>query len=182
MQSSTEIISLGSFKKNVQDTNFELNGKKFARAMWFSGLHNTGMILNRKIWTTLKDCNSIFCTYDDYNWDWTMQYVGSKCLKPGFSSLHAVASRVLHIGDCGTHFKGKACDISKRVIDLEESIKKQKDFLFPHDLIFQSTSKIVYKLNKPNGGWPDPRHHQLCKSFAAPSVNNTQHVNLVSFI
>ena len=39
-----------------------------------------------------------FCTYDDYNWDWTLNSLGSKCFKKSWKVLKMVAARVSHIG------------------------------------------------------------------------------------
>jgi len=173
VRSPLDIISLGFFKKQKQETDYKGNGRFFSRAVWHSGFHNTGMVINTAIWNALKGCAAIFCSYDDYNWDWTMQFVGQKCYPPGFNVIYLPASRVLHIGACGTHFKGKACDVSQKSRELNEIIEAQNDFFFPSNPVQQTESKVVIKLTKPNGGWPDPRDHQLCKSFL-DNQNDTQ--------
>ena len=63
--------------------------------------------------------------------------------------------------------------MSQKAAELNRLIKDQKDFFFPSDLAQQGESKAVIKLVKPNGGWPDPRDHQLCKSFVG-NPNDTQ--------
>ena len=56
-------------------------------------------------------------------------------------------------GLSGTHFKGKACDVSQKSRELNEIIEAQNDFFFPSNPVQQTESKVVIKLTKPNGGW-----------------------------
>lgn len=58
-----------------------------------------GMVFNRTIWEAIRNCSPHFCSYDDYNWDWSLQHVSHVCLK---NKLHAIVlrgPRVFHIGE-----------------------------------------------------------------------------------
>lgn len=66
---------------------------------WLSTKHNMGMALNRQVWQRLKLCAEDFCTFDDYNWDWSLQYLSLTCI-PGRLRVMAVRfPRVFHIGE-----------------------------------------------------------------------------------
>ena len=47
---------------------------------WVSNKHNMGMAFNRVTWNKLRKCAGDFCSYDDYNWDWSLQHVAQSCL------------------------------------------------------------------------------------------------------
>lgn len=55
----------------------------------------------------MKACKHEFCTYDDYNWDWTLLYLSSRnCFnggRGGFVAASVETGRVYHIGVCGMH-------------------------------------------------------------------------------
>jgi hypothetical protein len=44
-------------------------------------------------------CLQLFCTYDDYNWDWSLMRVNMECLKERLHVIYTKAPRVFHIGD-----------------------------------------------------------------------------------
>lgn len=66
---------------------------------WISSKHNMGMALNRTMWTAIRKCADFFCTYDDYNWDWSLQQVSNQCLAQKLFVMMAKGPRVFHIGE-----------------------------------------------------------------------------------
>lgn len=78
---------------------------------WISSKHNMGMAFNRVTWNKLRKCAAQFCSYDDYNWDWSLQYIAQTCLPPsrgagiapraesGLITMTMRAPRVFHIGE-----------------------------------------------------------------------------------
>ena len=94
-----------------------------------------------------------------------MQKVGQSCLKSTFYAIFPISSRVIHIGECGTHHKGSNCDPIERVKELDKIVENNSSNFFPNELKISFDSKIFYKLRKSNGGWSDIRDHLLCKSF-----------------
>ena len=59
-----------------------------------------------------KQAGKEFCTFDDYNWDWTMGHLtATKAIAP--LSLTASFPRAEHMGKCGTHAHNGACEISE---------------------------------------------------------------------
>lgn len=61
---------------------------------------NLGFALNRTTWHKIAKCAAAFCTYNDYNWDFSMKFVCRKCLDAS-SKLYQLAlhrQRVFHIG------------------------------------------------------------------------------------
>lgn len=66
---------------------------------WISVKHNMGFAFNRSTWQEVVRCANQFCTYDDYNWDWTLQYISEECLAKKFHALVAKKPHVFHIGE-----------------------------------------------------------------------------------
>lgn len=69
------------------------------------------MAFNRVTWNKLRKCAAQFCSYDDYNWDWSLQHIAQTCLPPskgpgiaprtesGLITMMMRAPRVFHIGE-----------------------------------------------------------------------------------
>nr|XP_046489518.1 alpha-1,6-mannosyl-glycoprotein 2-beta-N-acetylglucosaminyltransferase isoform X5 [Neodiprion pinetum] len=78
---------------------------------WISSKHNMGMAFNRITWNKLTDCASKFCSYDDYNWDWSLQHIAQGCIpssqgsgglshiQSGLIAMVMKAPRIFHIGE-----------------------------------------------------------------------------------
>jgi len=78
---------------------------------WISSKHNMGMAFNRVTWNKLRKCAAQFCSYDDYNWDWSLQYIAQTCVpssrgagiapraESGLITMTMRAPRVFHIGE-----------------------------------------------------------------------------------
>ena len=96
--SDIDVVSLGVFEKRHKQ-NTDMNSLNiYAKSIWYSSNHNTGLLLSRTQWNMLKACSNAFCTYDDYNWDWTWQYLSQTCFKLPLVSIFPASSRVIHIG------------------------------------------------------------------------------------
>ena len=70
-----------------------------------------GMAFNRTVWSGFRRCAKLFCSVDDYNWDWSLLHVAQQCL-PGLlgeneateskfllGALVLKGPRVFHIGE-----------------------------------------------------------------------------------
>ena len=55
--------------------------EKVSIESWVSSKHNMGMVIDRKSYDALKRCRKEFCNFDDYNWDWSLQFISASCLK-----------------------------------------------------------------------------------------------------
>lgn len=72
-----------------------------------------GMAFNRSVWKNFQQCSELFCSVDDYNWDWSLLHVAQQCLPSLFGdptnvkmkskfilgALVLKAPRVFHIGE-----------------------------------------------------------------------------------
>ena len=65
---------------------------------WYSAKHNMGFGMNRKTWEKLKTCKNKFCTFDDYNWDWSLCILSTQCLPEQLRVVVALSPRIFHIG------------------------------------------------------------------------------------
>ncbi|CAL7938128.1 unnamed protein product [Xylocopa violacea] len=142
---------------------------------WISSKHNMGMAFNRVTWNKLRKCAAQFCSYDDYNWDWSLQHIAQTCLptskgsgiaprtESGLITMMMRAPRVFHIGECGVHHKKTNCESTAVIAKVQNILQAARDHLFPTQLTLTvaGTAKKT-KLRKGNGGWGDTRDHRLC--------------------
>ncbi|XP_014602701.1 PREDICTED: alpha-1,6-mannosyl-glycoprotein 2-beta-N-acetylglucosaminyltransferase isoform X1 [Polistes canadensis] len=142
---------------------------------WISSKHNMGMAFNRVTWNKLRKCAAQFCSYDDYNWDWSLQHIAQTCLPPskgagaapridsGLITMMMRAPRVFHIGECGVHHKKNNCESTAVIAKVQNVLRAARDHLFPSQLTLTVAGLAKKtKLRKGNGGWGDVRDHQLC--------------------
>lgn len=137
-----------------------------------------GIVFEEHSWNRLVVNSQAFCTFDDYNWDWSMKLVSDRYLDKNLRSLVIASPRVFHVGECGMHLKGKSCNQLAMTRKVSEIIDSAKKYLFPSNLIQHPAGRKSSKPPPPNGGWSDPRDHQLClylfnSSFPSPIVTSS---------
>ncbi|XP_021929706.1 alpha-1,6-mannosyl-glycoprotein 2-beta-N-acetylglucosaminyltransferase, partial [Zootermopsis nevadensis] len=130
---------------------------------WISSKHNMGMAFNRSTWLDVRHCAEFFCTYDDYNWDWSLQHISQGCLNHKLYAMVMKGPRVFHIGECGVHHKKANCESTAVISKVQQVLKYASKHLYPNYLTLTVTNtNKKQKLRKGNGGWGDVRDHQLC--------------------
>ncbi|KAK4470237.1 hypothetical protein MN116_005811 [Schistosoma mekongi] len=164
------IVALGSYDKD----------NKYVSSMaevtyWLAPKHNMGMAVSRAVWRKIEDCLGQFCDYDDYNWDWSLQYVGQKCFPNKLKALTLPQStRVFHLGECrGLHHQKNVCSteiLATNIIQLFSGVVLAK--LYPKDLYLSNRLPAVDPKQTVNGGWSDPRDRNLCRSFLSNRWND----------
>ncbi|KAF3429753.1 hypothetical protein E2986_13752 [Frieseomelitta varia] len=167
------VLSLGTYLKTY---NYFADFSRKAEVIpWISSKHNMGMAFNRVTWNKLRKCAAQFCSYDDYNWDWSLQHIAQTCMPPskgpgiaprtesGLITMMMRAPRVFHIGECGVHHKKTNCESTAVIAKVQNVLKAAREHLFPTQLTLTvaGTAKKT-KLRKGNGGWGDTRDHRLC--------------------
>lgn len=145
--------------------DFTTLSNKVVTAGWMSTKHNMGMAISKEVYYKLMGCSDEFCSYDDYNWDWTLQHLSGTCITKPLKVLVAQGSRVLHTGDCGLHQK-KDCRPEWAFQRVEEALKVAKEGLFPQSLVLNGVEPVEHKAHMKNGGWGDVRDHILCNNYA----------------
>ncbi|XP_051172324.1 alpha-1,6-mannosyl-glycoprotein 2-beta-N-acetylglucosaminyltransferase isoform X2 [Leptopilina boulardi] len=167
------VLSLGTYLKTY---NYYADFSRKAEVTpWISSKHNMGMAFNRVTWNKLRKCASQFCSYDDYNWDWSLQHVAQSCLPPskgagtiprvesGLIAMMMRAPRVFHIGECGVHHKKTNCESTAVIAKVRNVLKSARNHLYPTKLTLTVAGVAKKtKLKKGNGGWGDIRDHELC--------------------
>ncbi|XP_043267515.1 alpha-1,6-mannosyl-glycoprotein 2-beta-N-acetylglucosaminyltransferase isoform X3 [Venturia canescens] len=169
------VLSLGTYLKTY---NYYSDTRKAEVIPWISSKHNMGMAFNRITWNKLRKCASQFCSYDDYNWDWSLQHVAQTCLPPskgagavprldsGLVTMMMRAPRVFHIGECGVHHKKNNCESTAVIAKVQNVLKTARPHLFPTQLTLTIAGIAKKtKLRKGNGGWGDIRDHELCSNI-----------------
>ncbi|XP_003740359.1 alpha-1,6-mannosyl-glycoprotein 2-beta-N-acetylglucosaminyltransferase [Galendromus occidentalis] len=157
------IFVMGTY---VKTNNYRQLSPTVDMIKWVSSRHNMGMVVYRDLWKSIRDrCAQTFCTYDDYNWDWSLYRVSMTCLEKPLQAMVVRTTRVFHVGECGVHHKGKNCDQSRLTLAAQRTIESAGEFLFPKSLRVQRGLERPLKAQRPNGGWGDVRDHQLCMHF-----------------
>lgn len=160
--SDCDMLALGNHNGLTDFTNLS---DKVMTTGWMSTKHNIGMAISKEVYYKLMGCSNEFCTYDDYNWDWTLQYLSGTCIPNPLKVLVVQGSRVLHTGDCGLHHKGK-CDLKTVSEKLMMDLQLARHGLYPSSLFLTATEAVVHKEHMKNGGWGDVRDHKLCNNYA----------------
>lgn len=157
------IVSLGAHE---QEPSFEKSrASQVDLVQWTSNNHNMGMSMDRSTWQSIRKCAAEFCRYDDYNWDWSLQFIGRTCFETDLRVMTVRATRVFHVGKCGMHTHERNCDQSQRIAQIQALVQRNENSFFPRTL--SSTNIFTTQRNrpKPNGGWGDPRDRELCLNF-----------------
>ncbi|KAM4690779.1 alpha-1,6-mannosyl-glycoprotein 2-beta-N-acetylglucosaminyltransferase [Rhinophrynus dorsalis] len=160
--SDCDILSLGTY---IRLQTFSEKTDKVEVKTWRSTEHNMGMAMSRETYINLISCSESFCTYDDYNWDWTLQYLTVNCLPKFWKVMVPEVPRIYHIGDCGMHHN-KPCKPLMESAKLEALFSNSQRYMFPERIeISRRYSMAALSPHVKNGGWGDIRDHELCKSY-----------------
>ncbi|XP_073817913.1 alpha-1,6-mannosyl-glycoprotein 2-beta-N-acetylglucosaminyltransferase isoform X2 [Musca autumnalis] len=162
------ILSLGTYLKTF---NYYTYNSKVEVMPWISSKHNMGFAFNRTTWSSIRKCAKHFCSYDDYNWDWSLQHVSQQCLQRKLHAMIVKGPRVFHIGECGVHHKKKNCESNQVISKVQQVLRiaRKSGQIFPKSLTLTVASLIKKtKLRKGNGGWGDHRDHDLCMNMTLP--------------
>ncbi|XP_053122606.1 alpha-1,6-mannosyl-glycoprotein 2-beta-N-acetylglucosaminyltransferase [Hemicordylus capensis] len=158
-----QVLSLGSYAA----VRGSLAGRadKAELKTWKSTEHNMGLAFARDTYEQLLACTEAFCTYDDYNWDWTLQHLTISCLPRFWKVLVPETPRVFHTGDCGMHHK-KSCRPSAQSAKIDSLLSTNRQHLFPEAMAISKRYALApLSPHVKNGGWGDIRDHELCKSY-----------------
>lgn len=159
------IMSLGTYLKTFNYYTYNNNLQKVEITPWISSKHNMGMAFNKTTWHDIKMCAKHFCSYDDYNWDWSLQQLSHLCMKNKLFAMVVRGPRVFHIGECGVHHKKKNCESNQVITKVQQviNVATKSNQLYPKSLMLTAASVIKkQKIRKGNGGWGDKRDHLLC--------------------
>ncbi|OTF77488.1 alpha-1,6-mannosyl-glycoprotein [Euroglyphus maynei] len=167
-----DILTMGNYEFNVQQKsidNMQTEMTKLNLTNWFSSKHNMAFTIDRSLWSRIKSCQFAFCTFDDYNWDWSLQHTIDECLKRKLRTLVTVVPRVFHTGTCGgLHHKQKHCDENSETNKLKKFLAQNQEYQFIDQVRIEKHFGQYRKGIKNNGGWNDRRDHQLCQQYQLP--------------
>nr|XP_045615364.1 alpha-1,6-mannosyl-glycoprotein 2-beta-N-acetylglucosaminyltransferase-like [Procambarus clarkii] len=163
-----QVIALGNYKR----VNGDPHGNTAVISDWHVTQHNLGYSFNKDTWRVIRACDELFCTFDDYNWDWTLLRLVQSCCKPRLAMLALTFSRVLHAGSCGTHVKKNGCNVKDEIKSQAYYYEINFQWLFPAVLKLLGLQLKTTGLIKPNGGWGDKRDHQLCQAIGQGTATN----------
>lgn len=153
----------------LNDNRGLLSRDQAAQVLQSHWVYNMGLAMGERAWSKIARCATSFCTVNDYNWDWSLQAVGARCVPGQFTTAVMQGSRLFHIGKCGgMHFHGAAdCDaLALRAMRL---LLQMRALLFPEALTV-SKAAAPARVGRPNGSWGDPRDQRLCLDNANASL------------
>lgn len=166
------MTTLGTYKSKL--TTVKDDWLTVVSASFDSGRHNMGMILARELVNQLTSevFMETFCSYDDYNWDFSLYHTILTQMK-FIRVFYPLIPRVFHLGDnCGVHHKRGDCSVAN-VNAFRDQVHQNRFLLFPQSFRhLRRTQELRRKKLKPNGGWGDSRDRSLCRLFqstVAPS-------------
>lgn len=87
-------------------------GSDFHGVFLSHDMGNVGMVIPRRSWEQLRAAGKDFCSFDDYNWDWSVTNLVAR-RQINTLSLTASYPRAEHFGKCGTHAKSSVCSIAE---------------------------------------------------------------------
>ncbi|OWA53617.1 Alpha-1,6-mannosyl-glycoprotein 2-beta-N-acetylglucosaminyltransferase [Hypsibius exemplaris] len=157
------VVSVAHHKVKLADGKESY--KKYFAGQWVGSRDNIGIVFDYDQFKTINTCANTFCEIDDYNWDWSLHFLITRCLKKEYNMLVPMAPRVLHIGDCGGIHHKSTCNPEKYVKQAQQQVLELTDSLFPEKLSRTSQALLKPRDAKVNGGWGDPRDHNLCRNI-----------------
>ncbi|KAF5297107.1 hypothetical protein FQA39_LY02687 [Lamprigera yunnana] len=158
---SCDSCELFSLALNEHSVNVDMAQENKANHIRKSNrISNMGISLTASSWKKIVSQKKCFCEYDDYNWDFTLQYLFSKCLNDA-DTMQLMYPRVIHIGACGAHFTSDNCDPVPIINKMHNKLKKVDELLFPGKLEEDRSVRSFYNSAR-NGGWNDRRDQELC--------------------
>ncbi|XP_018648329.1 putative beta-1,2-n-acetylglucosaminyltransferase II [Schistosoma mansoni] len=163
------IIALGSYDK---DNNYLSNVVELT--YWLAPKHNMGMAVSRVVWKNIEQCLNLFCFYDDYNWDWSLQYIGQNCFPGKLKALTLpLSTRVFHSGECrGLHHQKTSCSTELLVTNILQMFSGPLlTRLYPTSLHLSEKIHTENIKQRVNGGWSDERDRSLCQSLFSNKWN-----------
>lgn len=128
--------------------------------------HNQGFAFNRSTWMKIKTCTKIFCIHDDYNWDWSLQFVSKYCIPEHLRVLQSLGPRIYHLGICGLHSTTEKCDDTTELVRTKLKLEDMKEWLHPQMKYPSAPMPKFYEPIKKNGGFSDLRDITLCMQMS----------------
>lgn len=164
------VIALGTYSEHLNTYTYN----KIDIGPWTTNIHNMGMSFNKTTWLKIRSCAEHFCTYDEYNYDFSLQNINLNCLKDKLFTALSRGPRIYHVGECGMHHVHASCDIKSTINRINlELMQAQKDrILYPEDLEIGDINLMhPASLLINNGGWADKRDQCLCLEMTANERN-----------
>ncbi|XP_075239802.1 alpha-1,6-mannosyl-glycoprotein 2-beta-N-acetylglucosaminyltransferase-like isoform X2 [Convolutriloba macropyga] len=170
---------LGDYSK-IKDDNFGTQFKQLRIDNYLSNRNNMGLIVDRRAYNKLisKDCAEIFCMYDDYNWDWSLNAQSMRCENIGKSAIAKTqfmvmvpcVPRILHTGKCGVH-KNKNSKIKLNLKSLQCSPEILiKEYLTKYEKATSTATqtKDGHRNSDPNSPYSTNVQYTLTNSPSRP--------------
>lgn len=133
-------------------------GEKWYFIEWTTG----PMTLSRNVFERIKQSADIFCSFDDYNWDWSLVKMAREGKIP-YTVLGPARMLAKHIGVDGMHTE-----------QLKKIKRKQHDIrLVPWVGKTFQRRKVAVRKAPGFGGWAHPADQEHCRDIFSGTANVT---------
>lgn len=168
MDNITDMVPGGFLGLGLDPTNSGKNllNSNHTDAPWKADSFRTGpMTLNRSIFAKIKEnvhAHYAYCTFDDYNWDWSMEHLTKKRYLP-FTILMPGGKLVQHIGTIGGMHSKNIKNRTKTLQDEEFFSNKNTTLWTVNQRVLCNVTVVPPKKVLPgNGGWGHAADHAHC--------------------
>jgi len=109
------MLGLGGYKAVTSEV-WDSHRYGVTSKIWHPTTDNMGMGFTVDAWRSMSTCKSVrdpgklaFCSFDDYNWDWTIYHLSKiGCFGQPVKIVQLASPRVFHLGgSCGVHQTNK---------------------------------------------------------------------------
>uniref|UniRef100_A0A1A9UF98 Alpha-1,6-mannosyl-glycoprotein 2-beta-N-acetylglucosaminyltransferase n=1 Tax=Glossina austeni TaxID=7395 RepID=A0A1A9UF98_GLOAU len=132
--------------------------------------NNMAFAFNRTTWNNIRTCAKHFCSYADYNYDQSFEYMSRQCPKGKLIGMTVKKTRVFHTGACSTH--AGPCKRYKLMSKVQDALRiaDKSSAMFPSDLnltgAWLNYSTHFYTRMR---GWDTKGDNELCMSMISPA-------------
>ncbi|XP_071057344.1 alpha-1,6-mannosyl-glycoprotein 2-beta-N-acetylglucosaminyltransferase-like [Onthophagus taurus] len=158
------ILSLGTYNSSFKPPDTST----ISISPFSASKHNMGMAFNKTTWHQIRNCAREFCTYNDYGWDHSLQYLSLNCAQ--LNVMMIKGPRIYQLEKCNnTNINhSKSCNFDT-ITKIQKDIKRKRRNLFPIRL--QVVNEVVANnVIKQSGFWNDDRDIKMCMALTSGAI------------
>lgn len=156
------IYSLGAHSASFEHYHVQ-NGIAVVEG-WSSKVNSVGLAFNRTIWRVIKNYSYDYCYFNDFSWDNSMRYVGTKKTDGRFLMLNVEGPRVFKIEKCSNESYTMDCNMNYMVKKVQRYVKFIRKGLYPRNIVTRYNGEEFTHV-KESGFFSDVRDRELCMYF-----------------
>lgn len=145
---------------------------------WDPVKHSGVLAFDLSVWNNIVSHYNHFCSIDDNSWAQSLSYVSMNRREGGmYRVMSTVFPRAIKLASCVSFDKLMDCT-NDNLLSVDQILKLQNQIrtaLFPPNLeisieIELADEYMSFDYVESNGGWNDPRDHDLCKNITVNKI------------